>query len=42
MKDKTTLTPEEQIEKIVEKGKKQFGKVYKTYLADETIIWRML
>jgi hypothetical protein len=42
MKEKLTLTPEEQMEKAIEKGKKQFGKVYKTTLADEPIIWRKL
>ena len=42
MKKEMNLTPEEQMEKAIEKGKKQFGKVYKTILADEAIIWRML
>ena len=42
MKEKLILTQEQQIEKAIEKGKKQFGKVYKTILADETIIWRKL
>lgn len=42
MKEKIALTPEEEIAKIIEKSKKQFGKVYKTYIADETIIWRKL
>jgi hypothetical protein len=42
MKEKIVLTPEEQIQKVIEKGKKQFKKVYRTYIADETIIWRKL
>lgn len=42
MKEKVALTPEEQIQKAIDKGKKQFKKVYKTYIADETIIWRKL
>lgn len=39
---KEILTQEQQLEKAIEKGKKQFGKVYKTTLADEPIIWRKL
>jgi hypothetical protein len=42
MKTQITLTPEEQIEAAIEKGKKKFGKVYKTIISDETIIWRKL
>lgn len=42
MKEKIALTPEEQLQKVIDNGKKKFGKVYKTYLADETIIWRKL
>ena len=41
-KEKIALTPEEELQKIIDNGKKKFGKVYKTYLADETIIWRKL
>lgn len=37
-----SLTQEEQIQQVIEKGKKKFGKVYKTIIADETIIWRKL
>lgn len=37
-----SLTQEEQIQQAIEKGKKKFGKVYKTIIADETIIWRKL
>ncbi len=42
MKTQIALTPEEQIEAAIEKGKKKFGKVYKTIISDETIIWRKL
>mgnify|MGYP003294038216 CR=1 FL=1 len=42
MKEKLVLTQEQQMEKAIEKGKKEFGKVYKTTLADEPIIWRKL
>ena len=41
-KEKIALTPEEELQKVIDNGKKKFGKVYKTYLADETIIWRKL
>ena len=39
---KVNLTPEEEMQKAIEQGKKKFGKVYKTNLADEFIIWRKL
>ena len=42
MKTQVNLTQEEQIQLAIEKGKKKFGKVYKTIIADETIIWRKL
>lgn len=41
-KDKLVLTPEEEMQVLIEKSKKKYGKVYKTILADETIIWRKL
>ena len=40
-KEKIALTPEE-LQVVIDKAKKKHGKVYKTYLADETIIWRKL
>ena len=42
MKTQVTLTQEEQIQVAIDKGKKKFGKVYKTVIADEPIIWRKL
>lgn len=42
VKKDMNLTQEEEIQVAIEKGKKKFGKVYKTLLADETIIWRKL
>ena len=36
------LTQEEQIQQAIDKGKKKYGKVYKTIISDETIIWRKL
>lgn len=42
MKTQVNLTQEEQIQVAIDKGKKKFGKVYKTIIADETIIWRKL
>ena len=42
MKTQVNLTQEEQIEAAIEKGKRKFGKVYKTIISDETIIWRKL
>ena len=41
-KEKIALTPEEELQTVIDKAKKKHGKVYKTYLADETIIWRKL
>ena len=39
---KINLTPEEELELAIEKAKKKHGKVYKTIIADETIVWRKL
>lgn len=39
---KEKLTQQEELELAIEKGKKDFGKVYKTIIADENIIWRKL
>lgn len=36
------LTPEEELQVIIDKAKKKHGRVYKTIIADEVIIWRML
>ena len=41
-KEKIALTPEEELQTVIDKAKKKHGKVYRTYLADETIIWRKL
>ena len=41
-KEKIALTPEEELQAVIDKAKKKHGKVYRTYLADETIIWRKL
>ena len=41
-KEQLVLTPEEEMQVLIEKLKKKHGKIYKTYLADETIIWRKL
>ena len=40
--EKIVLTPEEEIQAVITKGKKKHGKVYKTIIYDETIIWRKL
>lgn len=40
--EKINLTPEEELQLAIEKAKKKFGKVYKTIIADETIVWRKL
>jgi hypothetical protein len=40
--EKIQLTPEEELQTIIDKAKKKYGKVYKTILADEVIIWRTL
>ena len=42
MKTQINLTQEEQIQVAIDKGKKKFGKVYKTVISDEIIIWRKL
>ena len=36
------LTPEEELQTIIDKAKKKYGRVYKTIIADEVIIWRLL
>lgn len=41
-KEMINLTPEEEMQSIIEKAKKKYGKVYKTVIADEEIIWRRL
>lgn len=40
--EKIQLTPEEELQTIIDKAKKKHGRVYKTILADEVIVWRML
>lgn len=40
--EKTQLTPEEELQVLIDKAKKKHGRVYKTIIADEVIIWRML
>jgi hypothetical protein len=40
--EKIQLTPEEELQTIIDKAKKKHGRVYKTVIADEVIIWRML
>ena len=37
-KEKIALTQEEELQMVIDKAKKKHGKVYKTYLADETIL----
>lgn len=39
---KIQLTPEEELQVIIDKAKKKYGRVYKTIIADEVIIWRLL
>lgn len=39
---KTQLTPEEELQSIIDKAKKKHGRIYKTIIADEVIIWRLL
>ena len=39
---KTQLTPEEELQTIIDKAKKKHGRIYKTIIADEVIIWRLL
>ena len=41
-KDQLLLTPEEELQVIIDKAKKKHGRVYKTTIADEVIIWRLL
>ena len=40
--EKINLTPEEELQVAIDKAKKKFGKVYKTIIADEAIVWRKL
>ena len=39
---KAPLTPEEELQVIIDKAKKKHGRVYKTIIADEVIVWRLL
>ena len=39
---KMQFTPEEELQIIIDKAKKKHGRVYKTIIADEVIIWRLL
>ncbi len=39
---KMQYTPEEELQIIIDKAKKKYGRVYKTIIADEIIIWRLL
>jgi hypothetical protein len=39
---KIQLTPEEELQVIIDKAKKKHGRIYKTIIADEVIIWRLL
>ena len=39
---KMQYTPEEELQIIIDKAKKKYGRVYKTIIADEVIIWRLL
>lgn len=39
---KIQLTPEEELQVLIDKAKKKHGRVYKTIIADEVIIWRLL
>ena len=41
-KEQVQLTPEEELQSIIDKAKKKHGRVYKTIIADEVIIWRLL
>ena len=40
--EKVLLTPEEELQVIIDKAKKKHGRIYKTILADEVIVWRLL
>lgn len=42
MKNNVLLTPEEELQVLVDKAKKKHGRVYKTTIADEVIVWRLL
>ena len=35
-------TPEEELQILIDKAKKKHGRVYKTIIADEVIVWRLL
>lgn len=39
---KIQLTPEEELQVLIDKAKKKHGRIYKTVIADEVIIWRLL
>lgn len=39
---KIQLTPEEELQVLIDKAKKKHGRIYKTIIADEVIIWRLL
>lgn len=39
---KMQFTPEEELQILIDKAKKKHGRVYKTIIADEIIIWRLL
>lgn len=39
---KMQFTPEEELQILIDKAKKKHGRVYKTIIADEVIIWRLL
>lgn len=41
-KDQIQLTPEEELQTIIDKAKKKHGRIYKTIIADEVIVWRLL
>ena len=41
-KDQIQYTPEEELQILIDKAKKKYGRVYKTIVADEVIVWRML
>ena len=41
-KDQIQLTPEEELQTIKDKAKKKHGRIYKTIIADEVIVWRLL
>jgi hypothetical protein len=41
-KDDIVLTQEEKVQAVIDKSKKKYGHIYKTELADEIIIWRLL